>query len=48
MEFIIKFAQTHETFRVAEIESLAVVEKLDLKIIEYDADVSLSQQQVFF
>lgn len=38
MEFIIKFAQTHETFRVAEIESLAVVEKLDLKIIEYDAD----------
>ncbi|PHH92072.1 hypothetical protein CDD83_9098 [Cordyceps sp. RAO-2017] len=35
MDFIIKFAQTHETFRRAEIEALAVVEGVDLAVVEY-------------
>ncbi|UNI19208.1 tRNA (guanine(10)-N(2))-methyltransferase [Purpureocillium takamizusanense] len=35
MEFIIKFAQTHETFRLAEIEALAITEGVDLTVIEY-------------
>lgn len=35
MDFIIKFAQTHETFRRAEIEALAVVEGVDLTVIDY-------------
>jgi tRNA (guanine10-N2)-methyltransferase len=39
MDFLIKFAQAHESFRVAEIEALALVEGLDMKIIEYSEDV---------
>jgi tRNA G10 N-methylase Trm11 len=42
MKFLIKFAQTHETFRVAEIEALAVIEGLDLTILHYDLEVSLA------
>lgn len=42
MDFLIKFAQYHESFRQAEIEALAVVEKVDLTILSYDADVSHS------
>ncbi|KAM5354368.1 hypothetical protein ACJ41O_001017 [Fusarium nematophilum] len=38
MDFLIKFAQAHESFRVAEIEALALVEGLDLKIIAYSQD----------
>ncbi|OAA72783.1 RNA methylase family protein [Akanthomyces lecanii RCEF 1005] len=36
MDFIIKFAQAHETFRVPEIEALATVENIPLKIIQSD------------
>ncbi|RDA87465.1 hypothetical protein CP532_2827, partial [Ophiocordyceps camponoti-leonardi (nom. inval.)] len=35
MDFLIKFAQTHETFRLAEIEALAEVEGVDLTVVEY-------------
>jgi hypothetical protein len=42
MDFLIKFAQYHESFRQAEIEALAVVEKVDLTVLSYDADVSHS------
>ncbi len=45
MEFIIKFAQTHETFRLAEIEALAVVEDVDLTVIEYSDQVGLTYMQ---
>ncbi|PHH68524.1 hypothetical protein CDD80_7445 [Ophiocordyceps camponoti-rufipedis] len=34
MEFLIKFAQTHETFRLAELNALAVIEDVDLTIVE--------------
>lgn len=39
MDFIIKFAQIHETFRVPEIEALAIVEGIDLRIIDYNEKV---------
>lgn len=42
-----KFAQCHETFRKAEIESIAELEGLDMTIIEYDADVSIPRSDVF-
>ncbi|KAF5557496.1 tRNA guanosine-2 O-methyltransferase trm11 [Fusarium napiforme] len=35
MDFLIKFAQAHETFRVPEIEALALVEGLDMRIVDY-------------
>jgi tRNA (guanine10-N2)-methyltransferase len=36
MEFLIKFAQVHETFRLPEIQALAIVENVDLTVVEYD------------
>ncbi len=39
MDFIIKFAQAHETFRIPEIEALAVVENVPLEIVHYDEAV---------
>lgn len=40
MKFLVKFAFIHETFRKAEIEAIAEVERLELTIIEYNPDVS--------
>ena len=40
MDFLIKFASEHESFRVPEIEALAILEGLDLKVKEYDREVS--------
>ncbi|KAG8676913.1 hypothetical protein FPOAC1_002924 [Fusarium poae] len=38
MEFLIKFAQAHETFRVPEIEALALIEGLEMEIVDYSQD----------
>ncbi|KAK6958458.1 hypothetical protein Daesc_001259 [Daldinia eschscholtzii] len=35
MEYLIRFSQSHESFRLPEIQSLAVVEGLDLEVISY-------------
>lgn len=43
MDFLIKFAHTHESFRRPEIEALAAVEKVDVKILRYETDVSFQQ-----
>lgn len=40
MDFAIKFAQTHESFRLAEIEALAIVESVDLAVVEYSPEAS--------
>lgn len=40
MDFIIKFAQAHETFRVAEIQALAITEGVNLEVVEYSDEVS--------
>ncbi|KAL4959664.1 uncharacterized protein BDV14DRAFT_193615 [Aspergillus stella-maris] len=36
MEYIIRFAQTHETFRQPELQALASLHKIDLEVISYD------------
>ncbi|KAG5984620.1 hypothetical protein E4U55_003953 [Claviceps digitariae] len=36
MNFLIKFAQTHESFRLAEIQALAEIEGVDLTIVNYN------------
>ncbi|KAL2067052.1 hypothetical protein VTL71DRAFT_1476, partial [Oculimacula yallundae] len=35
MEYMIRFTQSHETFRLAEIKALAVYEGIDLEILSY-------------
>ena len=39
MDFLIRFSQAHETFRLPEIEALASLEGIDLKIVHYQLDV---------
>lgn len=41
MEYLIRFSQSHETFRLPEIEALAIVEGIDLKVVSYSLEVSL-------
>ncbi|KAI1308135.1 S-adenosyl-L-methionine-dependent methyltransferase [Xylaria venustula] len=36
MQYLIRFTQLHETFRLAEIQALAILAKVDLKIISYN------------
>ncbi|KAL4920223.1 hypothetical protein BDW62DRAFT_209088 [Aspergillus aurantiobrunneus] len=36
MEYLIRFAQTHETFRQPEIETLASLHNIDLEVISYN------------
>ncbi|PMD64091.1 tRNA guanosine-2'-O-methyltransferase [Hyaloscypha bicolor E] len=35
MEYMIRFTQVHETFRLAEIKALAVLEGIDLEVLSY-------------
>ncbi|KAI2611926.1 tRNA guanosine-2'-O-methyltransferase TRM11 [Hypoxylon sp. NC1633] len=36
MEYLVRFSQSHESFRLAEIQSLAIVEGIDLEVIYYN------------
>ncbi|KAI1415470.1 tRNA guanosine-2'-O-methyltransferase TRM11 [Hypoxylon sp. FL1857] len=38
MEYLIRFSQSHETFRLAEIQALATVEGIDLEVISYSEE----------
>lgn len=40
MEYIIRFSQSHETFRLPEIQALAELGKIDMKVIYYHPEVS--------
>lgn len=40
MEYMIRFTQVHETFRVPEIKALAVLRGIDLEILSYSPSVS--------
>lgn len=40
MECVIRFAQSHETFRQAEIEALASLAEVDVEFVLYDKYVS--------
>ncbi len=42
MDYLVRFSQSHETFRLPELESLAVIEGIDLKVISYSLEVSPS------
>ena len=39
MDYLIRFAQQHETFRRPEIEALAVVGNLDIEFLYYSENV---------
>jgi hypothetical protein len=39
MEYLIRLAQMHETFRRPELEALAVLYNVDLEILEYSDEV---------
>lgn len=41
MDFLVRFTQVHETFRIPELESLAKLEGVNLTIKEYREDVSV-------
>ena len=43
MEYVIRFAQVHETFRRPEIEALAALAGIDLEILYYDQFVCFSK-----
>ncbi|KAK0715906.1 S-adenosyl-L-methionine-dependent methyltransferase [Lasiosphaeris hirsuta] len=38
MDYLIRFSQSHETFRLPEIEALALIEGVDLKVVSYSLD----------
>ncbi|KAI1134004.1 tRNA guanosine-2'-O-methyltransferase TRM11 [Hypoxylon sp. FL0543] len=38
MEYLIRFSQSHETFRLAEIQALAIVEGINLEVISYSEE----------
>lgn len=40
MEFLLRFAQTHETFRLPEIEAIAEIEDIDMVVVDYNLEVS--------
>ena len=39
MEYLIRFTQWHETFRLAETQAIAYLLKINLKIISYSDEV---------
>ncbi|KAK4110207.1 tRNA guanosine-2'-O-methyltransferase [Canariomyces notabilis] len=38
MDYLIRFSQSHETFRLPEIEALAVIEGIDMKVVSYSLE----------
>ena len=41
MEYLVRFSQSHESFRIAEIEALASLEGVELEVVSYIKDVCL-------
>jgi tRNA G10 N-methylase Trm11 len=39
MDYMIRFLQVHETFRLAEIEALAALEGINLEVLSYSLSV---------
>lgn len=42
IQYLVRFSQAHESFRVPELQALADLEKIDMKVVEYSPDVSLA------
>lgn len=40
MDYLIRFSQSHETFRLPEMQALALIEGIDMKVIAYSLEVS--------
>jgi len=38
-EYLVRFAQRHETFRLPELEALATMIGAEMEVVEYDDDV---------
>jgi tRNA G10 N-methylase Trm11 len=45
MDYLIRSAQHHESFRRPELEALAALSRADLKIVEYDQEASVPKQE---
>ena len=41
MDFLVKLAQIHETFRLAELQALAILEDVKLEVLQYSDQVCL-------
>jgi len=41
MDFLIRFCQSYETFRLREVEALATLHGIDLHVKEYRSDVCI-------
>jgi tRNA G10 N-methylase Trm11 len=48
MEYLIRLAQVHETFRWPELESLANVEGISLDLVEYSVEVRKEPRYAIF
>lgn len=46
MEYLIRFAQVHESFRLPEIKALATLAGVDLEVVFYDQFVRLLSSRV--
>lgn len=40
MEYLVRFAQCHESFRLPELHALASLTNVDLEVLTYETDVS--------
>lgn len=38
-DYLVRFAQRHETFRLPELEALATMIGAEMEVVEYDDDV---------
>lgn len=41
MEYLVRFVQLHETFRVPELQAVASIAGVDMQVLDYDQDVWL-------
>ena len=48
MEYLIRFAQQHESFRLPEIQALATLARIDLEIISYNEHVRVISLHTYF
>jgi len=46
MEYMIRFTQVHDTFRLPEIDALGVLEGIKLEVISYNPSVSFTSTLV--
>ena len=42
MEYMIRFTHVHETFRLPEIQALAVLHQIDLEVLSYSSSVGVA------